>query len=95
MDSSPYDKLLNPTYIKLCVIELCLQLGMQTTQTVTSNAALALGATVTVAGILAGLSSAVTLVLRIGCGRIVSPSGPVPGVSTNQIYLFNSYFFKK
>lgn len=72
MSSDPYNRLWNSAYIKLCVIELCLQMGMQTTQTVTSNAALALGATVTVAGVLAGLSSAVALALRIATGRVVS-----------------------
>ena len=76
MGSSPYTRLLNGAYIKLCVIELCLQLGMQTATPVVSNAAIALGATVTLAGILAGLSTAVSVSLRIVSGRIVSRIAP-------------------
>ena len=76
MGDQRYDKLLNSAYIKLCVIELCLQLGMQTATPVVSNAALALGATVTIAGILAGLSTAVSVSLRIVSGRIVSLISP-------------------
>jgi len=41
-------------------------------QPIASNAALALGATVTLAGILAGLSSAIALALRFVSGRIIS-----------------------
>ena len=76
MGSRQYTKLLNGAYIKLCVIELCLQLGMQTATPVVSNAAIALGATVTLAGILAGVSSAVSVSLRIVSGRIVSMIAP-------------------
>ena len=76
MSPSQYNRMLNSAYIKLCIIELCQQMGMQTAQPIVSNAALALGATVTVAGILAGLSSAVSLSLRIASGHIISRTAP-------------------
>ena len=76
MAAQPYNRLLNSAFIKLCAIELCLQMGMQTATPVVSNAAIALGATVTLAGILAGLSSAVSVSLRIVSGRIVSMISP-------------------
>ena len=76
MSPSQYNRMLNSAYIKLCIIELCQQMGMQTAQPVVSNAALALGATVTVAGILAGLSSAISLSLRIASGHIISRTAP-------------------
>ena len=72
MADSPYNKMWNSAYVKLCILELCLQLGMQTAQPVVSNAALAMGATVTVAGIMAGLSSAISLSLRIASGRFIA-----------------------
>ena len=72
MGSPSYDRMWNSAYIKLCAIELCLQMGMQTTSPVTANAALALGATVTLAGILAGVGTSVSLALRIVCGHIMS-----------------------
>ena len=68
--------MLNSAYIKLCIIELCQQMAMQTSQPVVSNAALALGASITIAGILAGLSSAISLSLRIASGHIVSRVAP-------------------
>ena len=76
MSPSQYNRMLNSAYIKLCIIELCQQMGMQPAQPIVSNAALALGATVTVAGILAGLSSAVSLSLRIASGHIISRTAP-------------------
>ena len=76
MASQPYTRLLNSAFIKLCAIELCLQLGMQTATPVVSNAAIMLGATVTLAGILAGLSSAVSVSLRFVSGRIISMIRP-------------------
>ena len=72
MGSAGYDRLWNSTFIKLCIIELCFQLGKEMVQPIASNAALALGATVTLAGILAGLSSAIALALRFVSGRIIS-----------------------
>ena len=76
MATQPYTRMINGAFIKLCVIELCLQMGMQTATPVVSNAAIALGATVALAGILAGLSSAVSVSLRIVSGRIVSMIPP-------------------
>ena len=76
MGSQRYTRILNGAYVKLCVIELCLQIGMQMAQPVVSNAALALGATVTLAGIMAGLSSGVALSLRIVSGRLLSQIAP-------------------
>ena len=72
MVSSSFRQMWNSAYTKLFIIEICLQMGMQTVQPITSNTALAFGATVTLAGILAGTNSAVALVLRLVCGRIVS-----------------------
>lgn len=76
MDSSPYNRMLNSAYVKLCIIELCLQMGMTTAQPVVSNAALALGASITLAGIMAGLSSVISLSLRIVSGRIITRVAP-------------------
>ena len=76
MISSPYNRMWNSAYVKLILLELCLQMGMMTAQPVVSNAALALGTTVTLAGIFAGLSSVVSLSLRIVSGHVISRTAP-------------------
>jgi len=76
MSPTPYTRMLNSAYIKLCIIELLIQMGMQMVQPVVSNAALALGASITIAGILAGLSTAVSMSLRIVSGRVISSIAP-------------------
>ena len=51
MDASPYRRMWNSAYVKLLLLELCLQMGMMTAQPVVSNAALALGTLCAVRGL--------------------------------------------
>ncbi|MBQ3106787.1 MAG: hypothetical protein IJC51_04905, partial [Eggerthellaceae bacterium] len=66
----PPKHLWNKTYVTLLAIELAMQFGMYLTRPIVSSFALALGATLGVAGLIAGLNATAAMAMRPLTGLI-------------------------